>query len=271
MSGCAELTSAQRMDSIRDTHVPANAIALWFVGQNGFLLKSAAGTVVAIDPYLTDSCAAKYKHLGLDLGRQVPVPIQPEDLTVDFVVLTHSHDDHLDEETIRRLTCSPEFLAPWSALQKLHSIGIAEAQCRLLHPQEEITLGDIRVEGTFALPTDGTDLNHIGLLFTFFNGIRMYNTGDTAYADILKTLLPSSVDICAICINGGFHNLDAEEAARIAMAVDPQVVVPTHYDVMLATADAPESFRAALDRVGFQGRYHQMDYDHPLLYTRPAR
>jgi hypothetical protein len=44
----------------------------------------------------------------------------------------------------------------------------------------------------FALPTDATDPNHTGMLCTFANGIRFYNTGDTAYAERLADLQPET-------------------------------------------------------------------------------
>ena len=56
--------------------VPANGIALWFLGQNGWILKSPSGFTAAIDPYLSDIC--KGRRPNIDMARQVPVFIDPE-------------------------------------------------------------------------------------------------------------------------------------------------------------------------------------------------
>jgi hypothetical protein len=62
-------------------------------------------------------------------------------------------------------------------------------------------------------------------LIRFANGITFYSTGDTGYCELLGSLLPCGVDLCAICINGGFHNLDSLQAARIGKAIDPGVAI----------------------------------------------
>ena len=43
-------------------------------------------------------------------------------------------------------------------------------------------LKDLRVTGTFALPTDDSDLNHMGFVFQYANGPKIYMTGDTDFS-----------------------------------------------------------------------------------------
>jgi L-ascorbate 6-phosphate lactonase len=66
-----------------------DTVAIWYLGCNGFVLKSSSGTVVFIDPYL-------------GLGdpprtiRMLPVPFDPTDVqAVDAVLATHEHTDHV--------------------------------------------------------------------------------------------------------------------------------------------------------------------------------
>jgi len=103
------------MDSIRTYEVPSNALAIWFLGQNGFLLKDASGLLIAIDLYLSDSCVKRYSHLPFRLNRQLPVFVEPEDLDVDVFITTHSHQDDADPETLHRLLRkdSTDFIGPW--------------------------------------------------------------------------------------------------------------------------------------------------------------
>src|SRR5690348_15576354 len=97
------LPSREYMQSIRRFTVPADAVAVWYLGQNGFLLKDATGPLIAIDPYLTNSCATTFAHLPFRLDRQLPIFIEPEDLDVNIFLTTHSHHDHADPETIIRM------------------------------------------------------------------------------------------------------------------------------------------------------------------------
>ena len=48
------------MSLIEDFVVPRNAVALWWFGQNGYIFKSPEGTLVSVDLYLSNHCAAEY-------------------------------------------------------------------------------------------------------------------------------------------------------------------------------------------------------------------
>ena len=268
----ALIPSAEYMQSIRDFHVPDDAVALWFLGQNGFLIKDASGLLIGIDLYLSNSCAATFAHLPFRLDRQLPVFIEPEDLDIDVFLTTHSHDDHADPETIRRVRKQgTTFVGPFDSQRVYSECGVPELSRRLIHPGETIVLStSTKVQATFALPTDNTDLNHTGVLLEFANGIRFFNTGDTAFAERLAALLPRDIDICTICINGGFHNLAPTQAAAIVAAVRPRVVVPCHYDMMVNNVGSPDLFRTALESCGADAEFRLLNYYEPWLY-RPAR
>ena len=265
------IESAAYMRSIREFPVPESALAIWYMGQNGFLIKSAGSPLIGIDLYLSDSCATTFSHLPFRLNRQLPVFIEPEDLDIDIFFCTHSHQDHADPETIRRFTRRDQtrFLAPFDALRVFRECGLPERSCRLVHPGERIALGQgTTLEATFALPTDATDLNHTGVLIEFSNGIRFYNTGDTAWAPRLPALLPHAIDVCAVCINGGFHNLVPMQAAEIVKAVRPRVVTPCHYDMMVNNVGSPDMLRVALDLLHVGADFFQMKYYEPWVYSR---
>jgi L-ascorbate 6-phosphate lactonase len=258
------------MDSIRAFQPPPDTLAVWFLGQNGFLLKHGAGPLIGIDLYLTNSCASLSADLPFRMDRQLPIFIEPEDLDVDVFATTHSHDDHADPETLCRMDRSRSlFLGPWDSVHRYRKCGVAEERCRLIHPGESVDLGNgVSVQATFALPTDTTDLNHSGLLFRFPGGITFYNTGDTAYAERLPSLLPSEVDICAICMNGGYYNLGPAQAAAVVHQIRPRVVIPCHYDMMVNNTGSPAMMHVALERLGSQAQFVVLPYYEPWLYRR---
>jgi L-ascorbate 6-phosphate lactonase len=263
-------SSARYMESIRLFEPPSGALAAWFLGQNGFLLKEAGGPLIGIDLYLTDSCAGRFGNLPYRLNRQLPVFIEPEDLDVDIFLTTHSHDDHSDPETLVRMEKDDTlFVGPFDSVVRYQECGVAAESCRLIHPGQQLELGaSTTVTGTFAMPTDATDLNHVGLLIRFSSGISFYNTGDTTYSERLLRLLPSDVDICAICINGGYHNLSAQEAATVVKAVRPRVVIPCHYDMMINNIGSPEMFRVALDNLNSDAEFTLLKYYEPWVYLK---
>ncbi|MDS0221254.1 MBL fold metallo-hydrolase [Haloarcula sp. S1AR25-5A] len=66
-----------------------DGLAIWYLGCNGFIVKSSGGTTVFIDPYLGIGDPPR-------TVRMIPVPFNPEDITeCDAVLGTHEHVDHV--------------------------------------------------------------------------------------------------------------------------------------------------------------------------------
>jgi len=65
-----------------------DGLAIWYLGCNGFVLKTAGGTTVFIDPYLGTGDPPR-------TVRMIPVPFAPDDVAdADAVLATHEHTDH---------------------------------------------------------------------------------------------------------------------------------------------------------------------------------
>ena len=264
------MPSAEYMQTIRDFDVPEEGLAIWTLGQNSFILKSSTGQVVSIDPYLTDHCTVLYPDFPFRLHRQLPIFIEPEDLDVDLVLFTHSHADHFDLATIERLQIktSAMFIGPWEAYARFEDVGIPASQGHLIHANQEIEVDGLRIRGTFALPTDATDLNHIGYVLTFANGITFYNSGDTRYTDLLEYLEAFQLDICSICMNTGFNNLSYMEAAKLVTRIQPKVVIPFHHDLMVDNVGNPDMFRVFLEVLGCKSTFQLLPYYKPWVYEK---
>ena len=227
------------MKSIQQLPLGDQQAALWFLGQAGYIIRSA-GVTVAIDPYLSDSAAAS----APEFSRLLPVPIEPEKLRVDLWIVTHDHLDHLDPETIRRYPHSDrtQFVAPRLAARKLESIGVPRAQIQILHAGEEWSGPQLTVRGVFALPTGADVLDTTGYLLTFANGRSVYHSSDTAFTPLLLEAAPRAIEVLLVPINGKWGNLNVEQAVALTVAVGPRWVLPNHYDLMALNAENPETF-----------------------------
>ena len=86
---------------IRDTCPSASSLAVWWLGQSGFLIKSSQGTLL-IDPYLSEHLTAKYEGTAKPHVRMTEAPLRGGDLTdtVDLILASHKHSDHLDPGTL---------------------------------------------------------------------------------------------------------------------------------------------------------------------------
>jgi L-ascorbate 6-phosphate lactonase len=262
--------TARLMEEIRLTTVDTGTLALWFLGQNGWMVKSPGGSVVAIDPYLSDSCNPSRR--GLDLARQVPLLIAPEDLEADLLVCTHSHRDHADPITLRACAGSGRiggFVGPGDTHKVFAEAGIAEADRRLSWPNQEIAVGDLRLVGTFALPTDDGDLTHMGFVLTVESGPRLWITGDTAWCDLLAQAgAKHKPDAICLPINGGYANLSHWEAAELVRRVGPRRAIPCHWDMFADNSCDPRMFKASLTVKGVGDAYCPVRHGEKLVIAQ---
>ncbi|RAU21607.1 MBL fold metallo-hydrolase [Paramagnetospirillum kuznetsovii] len=247
------------MAEIRQTHVARNTLALWFLGQNGWMVKSPGGTVLAIDPYLSDSCNPSRR--GLNLARQVPLPLAPEALEADMLVCTHSHKDHADPDTLCSCARSGRvkaFLGPGDTQVVFEDAGIAASDCELSWPNRGTEVGDISLTGTFALPTDPGDLTHMGFIVQAGSGPKLWITGDTAWCDLLAEAgLKHLPDAVCLPINGGYANLSHWQAAELVRRVDPAQAIPCHWDMFADNSCSPHMFEASLTVKGMREKYRE--------------
>lgn len=254
-------------EQIESFTVPERSIAIWFLGQNGWIVKSPGGTVIAVDPYLSD--AIKGRRPGLDTARQVPVPIAPDQLKADLYLCTHSHADHACPETILGAwkAGTRRFAGPAETHSVFARAGIPEDHRELTCPKQVFWTGDLSITGTYAHPTDMTDLNHMGFVIAVNDGPRFYITGDTAPCTLLRFAAGYAPDLMAVCINGGYGNLSHWEAAQFVKDIDPEIAFPCHFDMFADNSCPPHLFRASLTILGIGGKYRLPDYSAPFVYT----
>lgn len=261
------------MAEIRQTKVERDTLALWFLGQNGWMIKSPEGVVVAVDPYLSNSCHPSRR--GLDLDRRVPVPVAPEDLAADLLACTHSHKDHADPETLCPCARSGRvtaFLGPGDTQEVFEQAGIAASDRLLSWPNHVTGLGDLRLTGTFALPTDAGDLTHMGFVIQAGGGPKLWITGDTAWCDLLAEAgLKHSPDAVILPINGGYANLSHWEAAELVRRVGPAQAIPCHWDMFADNSCSPHMFEASLTVKGVREAYRLPVHGRKMVIqkTRP--
>lgn len=256
------------MQQIKEFRVEKGSVAMWWLGQNGYIFKSPEGTTVSVDLYLTHSCETL--RTDVDLRRVVPILIEPKDLTIDIFTCTHNHQDHTDPETIRALRHKDtmRFVGPIPSCEVYAAEGVESGRIARVWPKEEFEERDFRLIGTFALPTDDTDLNHMGFIFQFGNGPKFYITGDTDYHELLASAGKHEPDVMITCINGGFNNLSHWEAAELAGKVKPKVAIPCHYDMFADNRIDPLQFRSAMAMQGVKVGYQELSHGKPFVYSR---
>jgi len=245
------------------TAPPANAIALWYLGQSGFVVK-AGGTVLYLETYMI----GRPDH---DPRRFTP-PLRPDEIdNADFVFGSHWHYDHIDPPTMKAAaerSAGARFIVPRCARKALVEIGISTG--RFAHV--ETRLGKISFT---AIPSAHETLEadpacgypYWGYLITV-NGVTIYHSGDCIpYDGLLERLAGKRVDIAMLPINGrdyfrlarGFAgNFTYREAADLADAIGADLLVPMHVGMHMANTERPGALADYLaDRYPYQ-KYHFM-------------
>jgi L-ascorbate 6-phosphate lactonase len=264
------------MQQIRSLQVPDGSMTIWWLGQAGFIVKSPRGKIVAIDPYLSNSCKAVGDQCGFNMDRLVPPPMSPAELAgIDAYAITHSHQDHLDPDTFgpyRAAGGAGPIVAPPETIEKLHAMGVPADQTVMVWPNKSFTTGDVTLRATFAIPLGGDDLTHVGYLVSIQNGPTFYVTGDTGYHEVLaNSIAEHKPDVAAVVINGTFRNMSPADAARLVQQLDPKVAIPCHYDLFPANAADPQAFRSNLHLLGISEKYRVLEHGRPFTFPGASR
>jgi len=211
---------------IAETTVPSGSAALWWLAQAGFAFKSAGGTVIYLDPYLSDVVEkiAGFKRL-------CPAPIDAQEVRADWMVNSHEHPDHLDTDalpTIAQNNPECKFAGSVDCIPEYDKLAISPDRRLTMEPGRTYKLGDVEVHTARA---DHGELSPSALaLLLDFGGVKVMFTGDTCMNMAnLQPLIDMKPDIILPCINGSFGNLNAIEAAQLVAKTNPRAAIPCHF------------------------------------------
>jgi len=170
----------------------------WF-GQSCFLLETAAGTKVLMDPF--------QKTLGYPM---------PQGLRADLITISHDHPDH---DNAKMVVNAPKVIH-----------GVTPDKKGWVRIDEKFRDVAIRTVGVYHDNKRGT-LRGLSTVFIFeVGGLRIAHLGDLGHLlddDELEAI--GSVDVLLVPI-GGATTLDAYHATRVVDQLHPRLmVVPMHY------------------------------------------
>ena len=219
------------MDKVGKTEPGKGQIAVFWLGQAGFLLKADTGHTIAIDPYLSEYVAHLFPDMAPGFKRLMPPPCGAEDLCVDSLLISHDHGDHFDVESIRAMMQNGHTRVYTNTI-------VAEMMEKMDLDMERVTVlkkGDIvpLFSGCVmtAADADHGDLAPEALGFLLrFGEKAVYFAGDTALTlERMTVPLQAKPDIALLPINGAFGNLNGVQAAQYAQMLGCKVLIPCHF------------------------------------------
>jgi len=199
-------------------------IALFWLGQAGFLIKNSAEEILAVDPYFSDMVER------LDGYKRLMMPVmEPEELDADVILVTHYHGDHLDLDSLPALMKPhTQLLCCRQSLSECRRISLPETQMSVMEVGLVRKIKGFTIEPVFADHGDGAPAALGYLVET--EGITLYFSGDTSYQkDRMKHAADRDIDILIVPINGEYGNMNERDAAMLAAQVQAKLTIPSHF------------------------------------------
>jgi L-ascorbate metabolism protein UlaG (beta-lactamase superfamily) len=253
------LKSNTNSSLINEIRSHKKGIAVWWVGHNGWLIKS--------DNVL----------IGTDLpletkAREVPSPISAQELAgeLDISFITHEHSDHFERETSKILKeqghCS--FVMPTSCLEAAkEEVQIPDDRIKVAEPRKEIDIGQVHIETVRAIHGNRNyavyyeaNLQDCGYVITV-GGKRFLQMGDSVLLE--DQLFLKDIDV--LFFSPTEHNTYIERSVILINALEPDYIFPQHRDTFKVTPENrfwtnayPYEVKLRLSR-SLQERYHILD------------
>lgn len=268
---------------ILDTVINDDQIALFYLGQEGYLFKYKQ-THILIDPYLSDyvdrnCCTDTVKWI-----RKYPAPIQAEDLDfIDYILCTHTHYDHTDPDTLNILSSvnpNATFIVPDFAIDLVASYGIPRNKIMGAITGTTINCNDCSI---IPVPSAHEELhqddngNYMELGYKIlFDKISLYHGGDCCLYNGLDSQL-KNIDIMMVPINGRSYyklrddiigNMTIEEAVILSKECRADLLIPMHYDLYDVNCVNPATFVDYLYSANPTQKFHMFVPGERFIYTK---
>ena len=249
----------------------AGEVGLTWIGHATFLVQTRKANLL-VDPNWAKwlKVIKRLRHPGLEI-RDLP--------SIDLVMVTHAHFDHLDRRTLRRVAENQPIVVPFEVGGLVRGLGFRSIHeldywKSFAHGPARITLTPCHHWGARFLHD-----NHRGFggYIIEMDGRTIFHCGDTAYFDGFKEIGQRfKIDIALLPIgaydppSGREVHMNPEEAVQAFLDLGAKRMVPMHYGSFRLSYEPPEEplkrLRAAARKLGIEKQIVVMTEGHPLVF-----
>ncbi len=162
--------------------------------------------------------------------RRLPAPPPASFQNAKVVLLSHAHNDHLSESSLRAFGDDVVILCPQPSVQYLDNV---RSQVRAMRPGEHFDVGEVRIVAVAAHHPGSrwsldasSDGRALGFVIETKAG-TIYYGGDTDYfAGFSEVGWKYAPDVAILNVNG---HLTARDVSRAVWALGGPVLIPAHW------------------------------------------
>lgn len=217
----------------------AQRMKIRWLGHSAFSISSQNDVNILIDPFIRDNPAC---------------PLEVEDLKPDIICVTHGHKDHfgdtveLAQKNGATIICNHEH-SVFLSQQDLETVGMNMG-------------GTVKAEGisfTMVNAFHSSDMDFIegigpggsscGYIMELENHRKIYHSGDTSVFGDMKTVIRDVYrPQIALLPIGDRYTMGIREASIAASWIEPEVIIPMHYNTFPVIEQDPERFKDLVEK-----------------------
>jgi L-ascorbate metabolism protein UlaG (beta-lactamase superfamily) len=204
------------------------ALMVTFLGHAGFLLSDGTHTL-ALDPFLTGNPQAVHKA---------------EDISCDFIALTHGHADHVGDTLDLAKKHGATVVAAFELGEYLQGQGVENVEPANPGGKVETPFGWVALTQAFHSSSyDGKYMGQPCGVVVHMGGQTFYHCGDTALFGDMKLLGEIyKPDVAAIPAGDRF-TMGPELATKAAELIKPKIAIPIHWGTWPLLKDNVDDFK----------------------------
>jgi len=210
---------------------------LRYFSHSAFQLTTNSGVNILIDPFLTGNPTS---------------PVKEEDVTADYIILTHAHGDHLGDAFSIADRCNVTFICVNELAEYCKSKGY---NAHNMHIGGGYDFDFGRVKFTIAHHGSQTPDNYYagepaGVIVSA-DGKNVYHTGDTGLFYDMKLIGEMTpIDYMLLPIGDNF-TMGITDAVKATELTSPKVAIPMHYNTFPVIEADPNKFKMEVEAKGF--------------------
>lgn len=310
-------------EEIEQELVAPGTFVMWWLGCTGIWVKSEGGTNLCIDLWCgtgkktRSNPKMKKQHQMQRMAgvenlqpnlRTTPFVLDPFGIqSIDAVLATHDHNDHIDVNVAAAVLQLDRkdipFIGPEACVKMWTDWGVPKDRCIIVKPGDVVKVGDIEIvalesfdrtalitlpEGMEAknMMPDGMDRRAVNYLIKTPGG-NLYHSGDSHYSNYYaKHGNDHNIDVALGSFGenprGITDKMTASDILRMAESLKTKVVVPFHHDIwsnfQADTREIKVLWEMKKDRLQYDftpffwqvgGKYTFPDDTHRMDYQHP--